>query len=272
MPDTLLAAAILVAIALVLAASMVARLTRIVTVYEYEQALRLRDGRFVDVIGPGRYRLLGQRTTILRLDTRPMFATIPNQEVLTGDGVSVKVTAAIQYRVVDVRRAFLDNASFREALYLAAQIAVRDAVATRTMDEVVRQRDPIGAETLARMQAEAPSFGVEVTNVALKDVMLPGDLKRIFAQVLEAQKAGQAALERARGETAALRSLANAARLADASPSLLTLRAIQAIEGSGGNTLVLGVPGDGGGLVTTPRRGGGEPPADDRRGGGTPGT
>ncbi len=72
--------------------------------------------------------------------------------------------------------------------------------------------------------------------------MLPGEMKKVFTQVVKAQKEGQAALERARGETAALRSLANAARMMDDNPNLLQLRALQGLEVSSGNTLMLGLP------------------------------
>jgi len=76
----------------------------------------------------------------------------------------------------------------------------------------------------------------------VKDIMFPGEMKKAVAQLVKAQKEGQTALERARGETAALRSLANAARTMDDNPNLLQLRALQAIADSSGSTLVLGLP------------------------------
>jgi regulator of protease activity HflC (stomatin/prohibitin superfamily) len=82
-------------------------------------------------------------------------------------------------------------------------------------------------------------------------MMFPGEMKKAFAQVVKAQKEGQAALERARGETAALRSLANAARVMDDNPNLLQLRALQALADSSGNTLVFGLPN---GAVPLPKR------------------
>jgi regulator of protease activity HflC (stomatin/prohibitin superfamily) len=72
--------------------------------------------------------------------------------------------------------------------------------------------------------------------------MFPGKLKEMFAQVVQARKEGLAALEKARGETAALRSLANAAKMVEKSPALLQLRVIQSVEGSRGNTVILGLP------------------------------
>ncbi|MGH9194482.1 MAG: hypothetical protein ACRD1T_01920, partial [Acidimicrobiia bacterium] len=79
-------------------------------------------------------------------------------------------------------------------------------------------------------------------SVNLKDIMFPGDLKKMFAQVVQAQKAGLAALEKARGETAALRNLANAARMIEGNPALMQLRLLQQLAESTGNTLVLGFP------------------------------
>ena len=78
----------------------------------------------------------------------------------------------------------------------------------------------------------------------LKDLMYPAELKRAFAESLKARQEGQAALERARGESAALRNLANAARVLEGNPELLNLRLLQSITAaqSAGNTLVLGMP------------------------------
>jgi len=88
----------------------------------------------------------------------------------------------------------------------------------------------------------ATEMGLKLISADIKDIMFAGDMKKAFAQVIKAQKEGQAALERARGETAALRSLANAARTMDDNPNLLQLRALQALADSSGNTLVLGLP------------------------------
>jgi hypothetical protein len=83
---------------------------------------------------------------------------------------------------------------------------------------------------------------VSLESVDVKDIMFPGDLKRIFSQVVKARKEGQAALEKARAETATLRHLANAASLIDRNPAILQLRLLQSVQDSSGNTLVLGMP------------------------------
>jgi regulator of protease activity HflC (stomatin/prohibitin superfamily) len=93
-----------------------------------------------------------------------------------------------------------------------------------------------------RDRSLAATLGLRLLEIEVRDLMLPGDLKRAFAQSITAQKESLASLERARGETASLRSLANAARLMREHPGLLQLRAIQAIESSKGNTITLGLP------------------------------
>jgi regulator of protease activity HflC (stomatin/prohibitin superfamily) len=116
----------------------------------------------------------------------------------------------------------------------------------------------IGAQLLARVQPDAAKIGIDVLAIAVKDVMFPADLKRAFADVLKAKQEGQAALERARGESAALRNLANAARVLEGNPALMNLRLLQSLSAAqnAGNTLVLGVPG---GFVPLNAKGGSPP-------------
>ena len=95
------------------------------------------------------------------------------------------------------------------------------------------------------MQPEGAKIGLNVLAVEVKDVMFPADLKRAFGEVLKAKQEGQAALERARGESAALRNLANAARVLEGNPALMNLRLMQSLSAAqnAGSTLVLGMPG-----------------------------
>lgn len=91
-------------------------------------------------------------------------------------------------------------------------------------------------------EPKAADLGLRLISVNLKDIMFPGKLKEVFAQVVNAKKEGLAALEKARGETAALRNLANAAKMLEGNPNLMQLRLLQAIKEPSGNTFVLGMP------------------------------
>ena len=117
-------------------------------------------------------------------------------------------------------------------------------VAAQPVEALLSQRLEIGKQLLAAVRPEAEKVGVTVHATEVKDVMFPGELKKVFTEVLKAKQEGQAALERARGESAALRNLANAARLMEDNPALQNLRLLQSITAAGaaGNTLVMGLP------------------------------
>jgi regulator of protease activity HflC (stomatin/prohibitin superfamily) len=214
-----------------------------VTVFEYEQGLRYRNGRSVGGLGPGAHWIFRPTTVVRKVDIRPRFVSLAGQEVLSSDGVTVRVTIAARYEIADGSVAINKVENYQEALYLTLQLALRQIVGQATIDEVLRQRDQFG-ERLRELTAEdIASFGLRLLDVNVKDIMFPGELKKTFALVVQAQKEGQATLERARGETAALRNLANAAQLVESTPALLQLRLLQQLSASSGHTIVLGFPG-----------------------------
>ena len=176
------------------------------------------------------------------MDIRPQFVTIPGQDVLSADGVTLKISLAAQFQVDDPNVAINKNTNFQNSLYLTLQMAVREIVGKEKIDTIMENRAAFSSTLTELTSAKATEFGLKLISADIKDIMFPGEMKKAFAQVVKAQKEGQAALEKARGETAALRSLANAARMIDDNPNLLQLRALQAFADSGGNTLVLGLP------------------------------
>jgi regulator of protease activity HflC (stomatin/prohibitin superfamily) len=220
------------------------RLVRRVIVHEYEAGLLYRSGRLRRILAPGAYVLLTPWSEVTLIDTRRRVVTVPGQEVLTADNVGLKVSVAVTFEVADPVRAVHGAESYEEALRVAVQLALRAAVAEANVDELLGRRLEIGARLREAVAAETEAVGMKLHAVEVKDVMFPGELKKIFAEVVRAQKEGQAALERARGETAALRSLANAARLVQESPALMNLRVLQSVAGAAasGGTVVLGVP------------------------------
>ena len=154
----------------------------------------------------------------------------------------MKVSLAAEVQVADPNVAINKNANFQNSLYLTLQMAVREIVGKEKIDTLIENRAGFSSKLTELTSGKATEFGLKLISADIKDIMFPGEMKKAFAQVVKAQKDGQAALEKARGETAALRSLANAARMMDDNPNLLQLRALQAFADSGGNTLVLGMP------------------------------
>jgi regulator of protease activity HflC (stomatin/prohibitin superfamily) len=179
------------------------------------------------------------------MDLRKTSVVVPGQDILTADNVSLKLSVLVTYQVTDAAKAAHETQNWLGDLYNAAQLALRATVGAVAIESLLTQRLEIGTQLLARVQPEAAKIGVNVLAVEVKDVMLPADLKRAFSDVLKAKQEGQAALERARGESASLRNLANAARVLEGNPALMNLRLMESLTAAqnAGNTLVLGLPG-----------------------------
>jgi regulator of protease activity HflC (stomatin/prohibitin superfamily) len=210
---------------------------RRVHVHETEVGLRYRRGRYERQLGPGGHWLLGPGLRVDRIDARRRLMVVGSQEVLTSDSIQLRVSAVLAYRVVDAPRALHEVESYEQELHVAAQLALRTVVGEATAEDLLEQRLDHGGRLKELVSERAAGLGLEVFEVDVRDVMLPGDVKAAFAEVLRARAEGRAALERARGESAALRNLANAARALEGNPALMNLRLLQAI------TQDQGVPG-----------------------------
>ena len=260
---------LLVVVFLMLFASLV-RLSK-TTVFEYERGLKFTGGRFKGVLGPGMYWHLRFLTQIQKLDVRPARVAISGQEVLSADGVAIKASIVAAYRVVDPERAVLGTDNYQLAIHTELQLALRSIVSGVPIDDLLRSRTEIPAQLKQIAAPRLLALGIELEDASLRDLTFPGELKKIFTQVVKARQEGLAALEKTRSETAALRNLANAAAMIERHPSLMQLRALQVLAQQPGNTLVLGMQA---GATPIPLRDRPEPelppPADDGGSGGTP--
>ncbi|TFV45753.1 SPFH domain-containing protein [Blastococcus sp. TF02A_35] len=209
-----------------------------VTVQEWERVLVYRDGRFETELGAGRHRVPFLRRRQVRVQVRPRLLHVPAQEVLTADGLAVKVSLVATVRVTDPRRWYESSEDGDAFLYVALQIGLRESVAVRTLEEVLATRESLPQGIAERVAETAGTVGIAVEALSVRDVMVPAELRRAAAAVAAARAQGQAALERARSEVAATRALANAARMVAEQPALLQLRTLQAVE-AGGATVVL---------------------------------
>ncbi len=233
--------ALVILVVVVLVSSSILGLRRI-TIFEYERGLVYTNGRFTKILMPGQHLMLTFFTTLLKVDIRPRFVSIPGQEVLSADGVALKVSLAAKYEIADPNVAINKVENYATGLYLELQMALREIVGLAKIDELLEKRETLGVKLMELAAPKAQELGLKLVSVNVKDVMFTGELKKIFAQVVKAQKEGLAILEKARGETAALRNLANAAKLLENNPALMQLRLLQHLEESSGNTLVLGMP------------------------------
>jgi len=209
-------------------------------VLDYQRAMLYQKGRFIKLLEPGLYWYMPFSTKIVLMDIRAQTVTVGGQEVLSLDGVTIKMSLAVQFAVADPVIAQHKAVSYDQVLYQQIQLALRDSVGRRDMDTVMEDRAKIAEEMLALCKPKLVDFGLDLQMLDIKDIMFPGKMKEIYARVAQAKKEGLALLEKARGESAALRHLANVAKLCEDNPSLMQLRLIQALGESSGHTVVLG--------------------------------
>ncbi len=200
-----------------------------ITVHPWQRALEHRAGRPTRALAPGRHPRHWS-ATYTWLDDRQRLDHTAAQEVLTADGVTVKVTAVVRWRIGDPVLFTEVVADPFSVVYLAVQLALRDAVTGLEAEAVARSaRSEVADQAQTAAVAAGEAAGIEVLEVVVKDVVLPAELRAAYAELVTGRQRALAQLEAARAETAALRSLANGAKLLDEHPALAQLRLVQAL-------------------------------------------
>ncbi|MCV6615259.1 MAG: slipin family protein, partial [Cellvibrionaceae bacterium] len=120
-----------------------------------------------------------------------------------------------------------DYASF---IYRELQLRLREAVGTQSLDALLADKDSLNEVIVAGVRGRLAEFGIEAISIGVKDIVLPGDMKTILNQVVEAQKESEANLIKRREETQAMRSLHNTAKMMENNPILLRLKELEALE------------------------------------------
>jgi regulator of protease activity HflC (stomatin/prohibitin superfamily) len=218
-------------LAVVLVVAVVLRFViSVVTVRDYQRGVRFRNGRLAGLLSTGTHIAVRPFSEIQVLDGRPSALTVPRQAMLTADAVEVHVSLVARYVVVDPVTAVTGDQSWPDALAAALQVRLRQAVAERTVDELLAARAALGGTIGTAIASDVARIGVELLGVDVGEVMVPAELRHASVAIVAARREAEAAVERARGETAVVQTLADAGRLVDQNPSLLQLRAIQQAE------------------------------------------
>jgi regulator of protease activity HflC (stomatin/prohibitin superfamily) len=164
------------------------------------------------------------------LDLRLQTHEVTGQEVLTKDRVGLRANVTAVYRIADPVKAVSVTADLRDYLYKELQFALRQVVGTRTLDEVLGDKQGINAAIAELLVPRLVEAGLDVPSVGVKDIILPGDVRELMNRVIEAEKTAQANVIKRREETAATRSLLNTAKLMEDNPILLRLKELEALE------------------------------------------
>lgn len=218
-------------------------LRRTVIIREFERGLLYHHGKFAGLLEPGRYRYWEwEDRTVDRVDVREVSQTVEAQEVLTADKIGVRVTLIAQYRVVDPVAARHTVGDYQSQLYQDLQLTLREAITGRILEDLLKERDALSGDLLASVAPRARNYGVELSRVGVKDMVLPGAVRAVFMQEVEAELKGRAGLTAARHEVAAARARANTAKLIHENPVLIRLQELETLAqlaSKSGNVLII---------------------------------
>lgn len=206
-------------------------------VAQNETALLMVDGQLQRKLSAGRHAFWTslRKIEVLNFDNREQLMDVNGQEMLTKDKVSLRVNLSAAFRVTDAELLISKVKSHEAFVYRELQFALRETVGIRTLDELLSDKDAIGTLVNKQVAPKVSEAGMQLHSVGIKDIILPGEMKTILNQVVQAEKVAQANLIKRREETAATRSLMNTARLMADNPTLLRLKELEALEQVTGN-------------------------------------
>ncbi len=190
------------------------------------------DGVLDRQLKPGRHAFFKavRQVSFALLDQRLQALEVTGQEVLTKDRIGLRANVTAVYRIADPVKAVSVTANPRDYLYKELQFAVRQVIGTRTLEEVLGDKQGINEAIAERLLPNLGEAGFDVPTVGVKDIILPGDVRELMNRVIEAEKTAQANVIKRREETAATRSLLNTAKLMEDNPVLLRLKELEALE------------------------------------------
>jgi regulator of protease activity HflC (stomatin/prohibitin superfamily) len=202
------------------------------TVEEGQTGLVSIDGAFAGKLHQGTHSFwnVGRAVNVKIVDTRQHALDVTGQEVLTRDRVSIRVNLVARYRVTDPVKAVSSVKDYADALYRALQHAFRQSIGGKTLDDLLSRKGDTDAEAAAQVKSDMAVIGIEVVDIAIKDVILPGDMREILNKVVATEKEAEANVIRRREETNATRSLLNTAKVMAENPVMLRLKELEALE------------------------------------------
>ncbi|HEV2228434.1 MAG TPA: slipin family protein [Steroidobacteraceae bacterium] len=196
---------------------------------EYERGVMFTLGRFTGVKGPGIIFVWPAVQRMRKVDLRVIVLSVPKQDVITRDNVSVKVNAVIYFRIVDPGKAIIQVANAFDATSQVAQTTLRSVVGQHEMDDLLAQRDKLNVDLQRILDQNTEAWGIKVSTVEIKDVDLDETMIRAMAKQAEAERTRRAKIINAEGEQQAAQRLVDAATMLATQPSAMQLRYLQTL-------------------------------------------
>jgi regulator of protease activity HflC (stomatin/prohibitin superfamily) len=204
-------------------------LSAIRVVQQYERGVIFVLGRLIGAKGPGLFLVPPFISHMMKVDLRIVTLTVPPQEVITRDNVTIKVTAVVYFYVVDPIAAVVNVVNFNQATSQIGQTTLRNVLGQSELDELLAERNKINRDLQAIIDEQTERWGVKVTAVEIKDVELPATMQRAMAKQAEAEREKRAKVIHAQGELLASTQLAQAAEVIGSQPAALQLRYLQTL-------------------------------------------
>ncbi len=220
-------------------------LSSIKQVNQYERGVKFTFGKYSGLMDPGWRLLLPIVQTWRKIDLRTRVVDVPEQETITKDNIAVKISAVIYYKVVAADRAVLAVEDYNYAIYQLAQVTMRNIIGEVEMDELLSKRDEISAKIKDIVEKTTDIWGVEVENVALKDIILPENMVRTIAKQAESEREKRAVIIKAEGEKIAADNLVEAAKKLSSVPGAMHLRTLSTLNdlsSDDSNTVIFALP------------------------------
>lgn len=212
---------------------------------QYERGIKFCLGKYKKILEPGWRIVLPIFESYKKVDIRTKAVDVPKQETITKDNVSIEINAVIYYKVFDASKAILEVENFYYAVSQLAQTTMRNIVGSVSLDELLCEREKVSTEICKVIDAATDEWGIKVSNVELKDIALPEEMKRVLAKAAEAEREKAAVITKAAGEVEAANNLAKAASIISEVPGALhlrTLSTINDISSDQSNTIIFALP------------------------------
>lgn len=194
--------------------------------------LLLTNGKLEKILKPGSYGFwkYNRSVVVKLLDLRLQVMEVNGQEILTKDRVSLRINLNASYRISDPEVVALKLNDYANFVYQDLQLRLREAVGTKTLDQLLEDKDSLNAFIKNGVCEKFKEYGIDLVGIGVKDIILPGDMKVILNKVVEAQKEAEANLIKRREETQAMRSLHNTAKMMENNETLLRLKELESLE------------------------------------------
>ncbi|OGZ33794.1 MAG: hypothetical protein A2Y98_02620 [Candidatus Portnoybacteria bacterium RBG_19FT_COMBO_36_7] len=212
---------------------------------QYQKGVKFMLGKYTGTMEPGWRLVFPIVQSYQKVDLRVKAVDVPSQEAITKDNISVGVNAVIYYKVQDADKAILEVENFYYAISQLAQTTMRNVVGQVDLDQLLSQRDRISENIRSIIDIATDPWGIKVSNVELKDISLPEEMKRVIGKQAEAEREKRAIIIKAEGEVIASNNMAKAAETLAGAKGALHLRTLQSINdisSDQSNTIVFAVP------------------------------